>query len=428
MTEHHRVVVVGGGIVGAALLYWLARLGWTESLLLERRELTSGSTWHAAGNTTFFGHYPQVTRLFVNSVKTYLAAEKESAQSVSFHPTGSLRLANTHAELEAYRRLEPAYEELGVPYRIVGPKEIAEIHPLLSTNDLFGAAYTPTDGHVDSSGATTALAKAATARGAAIRRRTPVIDIVPCGRSWCLTTASTTVRAEHVVLAASFWTRELVEKLGINLPLYPLQHHELVTEAVPGLRDLNFEVPTVRDPYAPANIRQEGHGFLCGVYESHPEFWALDGIPQDFGEELLPPQLERLEPHLARVMERLPAFGSVGIKAVHNGPICYTPDGLPLLGPVANHPGLWLASGFSVGIGMGGGSAEYLARWIVTGKPAYDLPAVHPSRFSNDMPKGDCLRAIRQTYARGYELPEPRVLSTCGVLSNETLLNTREEN
>ncbi|MGI9405309.1 MAG: NAD(P)/FAD-dependent oxidoreductase, partial [Hyphomicrobiaceae bacterium] len=336
MTKRVQVAIIGGGIVGCSVLYWLAKLGWTETLLLERRELTSGSTWHAAGNVTHFGHYPSITQLYVNSLKTYLQAEKESGQSVSFHETGSLRLATLPDELESYRRLEPLYEDLGIPYRVVGPDEIETLHPLLNTDGVLGAAHTPADGHVDASGTTHALAKSARTMGAAIRRQCPVTDIKPQKSGWLLETADGPVHAEHVVLAASFWTRELVQSLGLNLPLYALEHHETITGSAPGLEALDHEVPAVRDPDAPSNTRQEGHGFLCGVYESHPKFWALDGIPGDFAEELLEPDMDRLLPHLERVMKRLPAFADAGIKTVNNGPICYTPDGCPLLGPVEN--------------------------------------------------------------------------------------------
>lgn len=407
MTEHYRVIVVGGGIVGCSVLYWLAKLGWTDTLLLERRELTSGSTWHAAGNTTFFGHYPAITPLFVNSVRTYLAAEAESGQSVGFHPAGSLRLATSQAELDAYHRLEPVYEGLEVPYKVVTPKEVAAIHPLLVIDGLYGAAHTPTDGHVDPTGATQALAKAAKALGANIRRWCPVTGLARSASGWTLTTPQGRVRAEHVVLATSFWTRELVLELRLTLPVYALEHHEVVTGSVPGLETLDFEVPTVRDPHAQANIRQERDGFLCGVYEANPKFWAVDGIPPAFTEELLPPEIERLESNLLRVMERLPAFGAAGIKAVNNGPICYAPDGLPLLGPVEGHRGLWLAAGFNIGVGTGGGSGEFLARWMVDGAPGIDLPAVHPARFTNDMTRDRCLELIRTTYAKGYALPQP---------------------
>ena len=278
---------------------------------------------------------------------------------------------------------------------------------LLVTDGIFGAAYTPTDGHVDASGATHALAKAAQALGARIKRRVPVTGLMRVKTEWQVTTPEGVVHTEHVVLAASFWTREIAQQLGLNLPLYPLEHHEVVTGIVPELEALNFEVPTVRDPHAPSNVRQEGNGYLCGVYESNPKFWALNGIPIDFAEELLAPDLERLEPNLLRVVERIPTFGSAGIKAVNNGPICYTPDGCPLLGPVEQHHGLWLAAGFCIGIGTGGGSGEFLAKWMVEGKPAYDLPIVYPSRYSNDVTRERCLELIKKTYTRGYVLPGP---------------------
>ena len=360
MSSSPRVIIIGGGVVGAAVLYWLTRLGWTDALLLERRRLTSGSTWHAAGNTTFFGHWPQITPLFINSIKTYLAAEAESGQSVGFHPAGSLRLATTERELAAYRRLIPAYETLETEYAVVSPEEARALHPLLNADGVLGAAHTPTDGHVDASGATEAMARAARARGAEIRLWSPVDGLRRDGERWVVEAAEETFIADHVVVATSFWTRELLAPLGLDLPLYPVQHHEIVTDDLPALAALDFEVPTIRDPAAPANIRQERSGFLCGIYETNPEFWATDGIPVDFVEEYLPSNPDRLEPHLMKVIDRLPAFGEAGIRAINNGPICYSPDGLPMLGPAPEHPGLWLAAGFAIGIGTGGGSAEFL--------------------------------------------------------------------
>lgn len=404
MSEKVRVAVIGGGIVGCSVLAGLARAGWTDSLLIERRQLTSGSTWHAAGNTTYFGPYPAMTRLFIDSIRLYAEAEQETGQNVGFHGAGSLRVATSKAELEIYNSLIPQYEALGVPYHIVSNEEAKQLHPLLNTKGLYGAASTPTDGHVDSYGATIAMAKQARSRGAQIWCNCPVERIESANGKWRLHTKEEDVIADHVVVAASFWTRELLEPLGLNLPLYALQHHEVITDAVPELEKLDFEVPTVRDSVAPANIRQEGRGFLCGVYEKNPKFWAVDGIPKDFAEELLPPELDRLLPHLQKAAERVPAFGGAGIMSVNNGPICYTPDGCPLLGPASGYPGLWLATGFTVGIGTGGGSGKFLAEWIVHGHPPFDLPQVYPSRFSNNLTKEDSLSQIVATYEKGYSL------------------------
>ena len=405
MVEKVKAIVVGGGIVGASVLYWLSRLRWKDVLLLERRNLTSGSTWHAAGNVTFFGHYTAITDLYVNSIKSYLAASEESGQEIDFHQTGSLRLANTAEELEAYQSLIPVYENLDAEYRIVSPQEIKELHPLLNVEGLYGAAHTPGDGHVDPSSATHALAKAAKNRGAEVKTQTPVRSIRQSNAGWEVETENTLYRADHVVVATSFWAREMLEPLGLNVPIYPVQHHEVITGPVPELAGYDFELPAVRDPYAPSNTRQERDGFLCGVYESDPQFWATDGIPEDFKEELLVPDIERLEEHLLRVIERIPAFGDAGIKTANNGPLAYTPDALPLLGPVETHPGLWLASGFNIGIGTGGGSAEYLANWMDKGEPPYDLSIIYPSRFSNNINKETALRQIHATYAKGYVMP-----------------------
>jgi dimethylglycine dehydrogenase len=219
-------------------------------------------------------------------------------------------------------------------------------------------------------------------------------------------TAKGSVRAKHVVVATSFWAREMLEPLGLNLPLYATEHHEMITEDIPLVAALDHALPAVRDSHVSCNVRQEGKGLLLGIYETEPEFWSLDGIPKDFKEELLPPNTDRLMPHLERLMERMPIFADVGIKKVNNGPMCFTPDGLPMLGPVSGHDGLWLASGFNVGIGTGGGSGEFLAHWMTKGLPLFDLKAVHADRFGNDMTQEEALASIRRVYARGYKLPD----------------------
>ena len=401
-----QVAVIGGGIVGASVLYWLAKLGWTDSLLLERRDLTSGSTWHAAGNTTYFGPYAAMTRLFAGSIRSYLQAERESGHSVSFHQTGSLRLATTPRERALFHSYEAKYASLGIPYRVVDNDEIERLHPCIVTQGLHGAAHTPTDGHVDPSGATHALAKAARKLGASVQRHSPVVALTRDAGGWILETEQGSVRTRNVVVAASFWTRELLEPLGINTPLYAAEHHEMITASVPALAERPDEVPAMRDSWVSCSVRQEGLGFLAGIYETDPVFWSLDGIPKDFREELLPPNIDRLMPHLEKLMQRMPDFGSAGIKTINNGPMCWTPDGLPLLGPVARHPGLWLATGFNVGIGTGGGAGEFLAHWMVNGQPHFELPIVHADRFANNLTVESVTESIRACYRQGYRLPE----------------------
>lgn len=406
MKTDTQVVVVGGGIVGASILYWLAKLGWTDTLLIERRELTSGSTWHAAGNTTYFGPYAQMTQLFAGSIKTYLQAEQESDQSVGFHQTGSLRVATSARERALYHSYEERYRALGIPYEVVDNDTIEALHPCVNTDGLFGAAHTPTDGHVDPSGATQALAKAARQFGASIERWCPAQEIKPENGHWLVVTEKGVITAKHVVMAASFWTRELLQPLGLNIPLYATQHHEVITGSVPELSSLDHEVPAIRDSHVSCSVRQEKDGFLAGFYETDPKFWALDGIPKDFQEELFAPELDRLTIPFERLIERMPAFGEAGIKTVNNGPMCWTPDGLPLLGPVDGHDGLWLASGYNVGIGTGGGSAEFLAQWMVTGTPAFDLPIVHANRFDNNVSTEAAIESIKACYKQGYTLPD----------------------
>lgn len=401
-----RVVIIGGGIVGCSVLYSLAKRGWTDALLLERKGLASGSTWHAAGNVTQFGHYAEITRLYVDSLATYIQAEHESGQPIDFHKTGSLRLATSQTELSAYRSLETLYKALEVPYFVVGCGELASLHPLLETKGLYGAAYTPDDGHLDPTGATNALAAVARNLGCEVRLHSPVsrIQQLNDGR-WQADCGGVSFRAEYLVMAASFWSRELLLPIGLDLPIYAMEHHEIVTGEVAGLRKIEFELPAIRDPAVPSNVRQEQFSLLCGVYEARPKLWATDGIPPEFGQDMLSPDLDRLELHLERVIDRIPAFGECGIKAVNNGPLCFPPDGCPLLGPVRNHEGLWLATGFPVGIGIGGGSGRYLADWMVDGVPPYSLPIVDPDRFSVPQTSEAYFASMKATYAMGYVIP-----------------------
>ena len=277
---------------------------------------------------------------------------------------------------------------------------------LFSTGDIIGAAYTPCDGHVDPSSTTFALAKAAKLRGSSIRTNSCVLGLKRSrSGNWLVETEHGVVVSEHVVIATSFWAREMLSKLGLNFPIYALEHHEIITDTIDELRNAENELPTIRDRYVPCNIRQERDGLLCGIYESSPVPWAVNGIPKDFAEDLLTVDTSRLQPHLDRLIERIPVMGNAGIRTIVNGAICYTPDGLPLLGPVENVPGLWLATGYCIGIGTGGGSGEFLANWIVNESPPYDLSSVYPSRFSKSLTTKQSIDSMTKTYVRTYEIP-----------------------
>ena len=424
MSETYQAVVIGGGIIGCSILYGLAERGITSTLLLEKNELTSGSTWHAAGNCTHFGHDAEITQLYVNSLKTYERAEVESGQSAGFHKTGSLRFASTPAELAAYHSLSPMYDKLGIPYSVVSPEEIKKLHPLANLEGVLGAAHTPDDGHVDPTGATQALAACARARGAKIMRHTPVSGIAQAADgTWEITAKGEVFKAEKVIVATSFWAREMLLPLGIDLPLYALEHHEIVTEAHPDVQNLGWELPTVRDPVIPGNIRQEGNGFLIGIYEPEPVPWNTNGIPPEFGQELLVPDIDRLMANLEKAMWRFPALSEAGIKVANNGPLCYAPDGMPVLGPIASHEGLWVASAFHVGIGTGGGAGQFLSEWIASGKPPYALNVVHPDRFTTPIARETAVASCLTHYAAGYATPKTE-LTICLNQQTDRIPNT----
>lgn len=407
MSAQFEAIVVGGGIVGCGILHALAQRGITDTLLLEKNELTSGSTWHAAGNCTHFGHDAEITRLYVNSIKTYLEAEEISGQPVGFHQTGSLRLASSERELRAYEFLIPYYESLGIPYAVVEPAQIAELHPFLNLEGVLGAAHTPGDGYVDPNGTTLAMAQAAKASGATILRHHPVDEISQSSSGmWEVTAKGETFTTKTVVIATSFWAREMLAPLGIDIPVYALEHHEVITAPIAAVSARDTELPTVRDPLIPGNIRQEAEGLLIGIYEDKPVAWNTGGIPPEFGQQLLEPCFDRLTDQFERCIWRFPALGEAGIKIANNGPICYAPDGFPLLGPAVGADGLWLATAFHVGIGTGGGAAQYLAEWIATGTPPYNLEVANPNRFPQPIPTDVAVQDILGHYAAGYATPD----------------------
>ncbi len=418
VTTEAKVAIIGGGVAGCSLAYHLTKLGCRDVVLLEQDELTSGSTWHAAGLCTQFNPSYNIMRLLRYSVELYAELEAETGQSVDWHPCGSVRLATTADRLDEFRHRQSMGEVAGVPIEIVGPERLAELHPLVDTNTILAAAYLPTDGHVDPASLTRAFVAGT---GAEILRRTPVTGIERDRGGWRLQTASGPIRAEVVVNAAGQWARQLGRMAGVELPIVPFEHHYVVTDAIEELRGRDRELPVLRDPDESYYVRQEGSGLLVGPFERGPRPWALDGIPPDFHARLLPPDLDRIESVLAAAGTRIPAFATAGIKQIVNGPDGYTPDGRCLMGPVPGLKDFHVLAGFSIfGIVFAGGAGRYAAEWIVEGQPSDNMWELDVQRFGGYAGSTSYLVArASEVYEREYaihfpeeELPAGRPLKT----------------
>jgi glycine cleavage system aminomethyltransferase T/glycine/D-amino acid oxidase-like deaminating enzyme len=378
-----RVVIIGGGIGGCSLAYHLARLGETDVVLLEKGELTSGSTWHAAGLCTQFNASRNLTKLLMDSIELYEGLEAATGRPVDFRRVGSVRLATTEDRMEEFLHSEGKARVLGLEFEVIGLDRIRELCPLLNLDDVLGAAWIASDGYIDPSSAANALAQGARDLGIRIERRTLVTDMRPRpGGGWDVDTDRGRIEAGIVVNAAGMWAPAVGRMSGVELPIIPLAHQFLVTDAVPALQDIDHEIPVVRDPDRSFYVRAEGEGLLVGPFEPNPTTWAEDGPPTDFESELLSPDLPRIEAVLALAADRVPAFGEAGIKDVINGPDGYTPDGKCLMGWVPGVRDLFVLAGFSIfGIVFGGGAGKYAAEWIVQGQPSQDMWEVDARRF-----------------------------------------------
>ena len=387
MTTDTQVAIVGGGIMGVSLAWHLTRRGWRDVVLLEKNELTAGSTWHAAGLCTHFAHDPTIMELRAASVRLYRdVLPAETGESVGFHPCGALRVTRSAERMAEFRHVQGLGQFIGHEFRILTPEELARIWPPARTDGLLGAIHEPNDGHVDPTLATHALAAGARSRGAAIRRHEPVRTIErSASGAWVVHTGRDTIRAEHVVNAAGTWCREIGAMMGLDLPVVPMLHQYLVTAAVPEvsarIAQGEPELPIIRDPEESWYVRQERDGFIVGPYEPDGRPWGVDGIPPEFGMELLPPDPDRVEPIVAMAMERVPALAQAGIRTIVNGPITFTPDANPLVGPAFGLDNAWLLTGSSMGVMEGGGAGRFLADWMVDGAPPMDALAIDPRRF-----------------------------------------------
>ena len=380
-----RVVVIGGGVVGVSALYHLAKLGWTDCVLLERTELTAGSTWHAAGLLPLFNMSYSVGQLHQYSVELYKKLEAETGQDVGFHQTGNLRLATNRDRMDEYRNYQCTAETIGVECHLIGVDEIKKLWPLVNAAGLVGALWHPTDGHIAPVDVTMALAKGARAMGAEIVQRCAVTGIERESGEWLVKTARGDIRCDHVISATGNYARTTARMVGLEIPVVPVEHQYIVTDIDPALRDYRAtgakELPILRESDASYYLREERLGWILGPYERHAPACLVDGVPASFEKDLFPGDLERLMPHVEACMSRVPSFEQAGIKDIVNGPIAYTPDGNPMVGPAFGLPNFWVSEGHSFGVTAAGGAGWQLANWIVEGEPSVDMIGVDPRRF-----------------------------------------------
>ncbi len=421
MNAHYRVIVIGGGIVGTSVLYHLAKRGWTDIALIERAELTSGSTWHAAAGFHALNDDPNIAALQAYTIGLYAEIERESGQPVGMHMTGGVSLATTPERWEMLKAERSRFEVMGLETRLVGPDEIVAMCPIVDVDGVIGGLYDRNEGYVDAHGATHAYAGAARKRGATVILRNRVVDLKPlAGGGWRIVSEHGTLTAEHVVNAAGLWARRVGRMVGLELPVVPMQHHYLVTDDVPALAARDHEIASVTDLEGFTYMQPIGKGVLLGVYERDPRHWQVDGAPWDYGMDLLPPDIDRISPELEIGFRRFPALETVGVRRWVNGAFTFTPDGNPLVGPVPGLQNHWVACGCMGGFSQGGAIGLTLANWMVDGDPGADIFGMDVARYGAFASDSKYLEAkTRQFYARRFvisypneELPAGRPLKT----------------
>lgn len=384
MRESARVVVIGGGVVGCSILFHLAKMGWKDVVLLERNELTSGSSWHAAGQIHTISSDPNISRLQDYTINLYKEIEETSGHSVGMHSTGGYYLASTPAWHDYLKRERSKARSMGLEQEFVDLDEVVEKHPLIDPSHYEAALWDPLDGDVDPSGVTYAYAKSARVYGAEFYTHTPVLETNQrADGSWDVVTEKGNIHAEYIVNAGGLWARELGRMSGVHMPVVPMEHHYLITEEIAQISALpeGHRLPACIDYEANIYFRQERSGLLLGTYEPHSTPWSLDGTPTNFGHDLLDPDLDRIADRLELAFERLPAMATAGIKDMINGPFTFSPDGNPMIGPVPGKKNYWAAVGVMAGFCQAGGVGRTIAEWMIEGEPSIDVWAMDIARF-----------------------------------------------
>lgn len=412
MKSSARVVVVGGGVVGASVLYHLTKAGWTDVVLVERKELTAGSTWHAAGGMHTLNGDPNVARLQQYTVNLYKEIEAESGQNCGIHLPGGLQLADTPERLDWLKMAMARGRYLGMKMEMMSMKEAKELNPLLEEKYFVGALYDEDEGSVDPYGVTHAYAMCARNRGAEVYTNTMVHDIKSRqDKTWTVFTEKGEIHAEHVVNAGGLWAREVGRMVGIELPVLAMEHHYLMTEPMDEVIDYNKtfgrELPHLIDFAGEIYARQEGQSILLGTYEQDNRPWAAKDTPWDFVFQLLPHDLERIAPELERGFAHFPAVGRAGIKKFVNGPFTFSPDGNPLVGPIKGMPGMWSACAVMAGLSQGGGVGLSLANWMVHGDPGADIWGMDVARYGDFTTLAYTNSKVRENYSRRFRITFP---------------------
>ncbi len=412
MKSHAKVVVIGGGVVGCSVLYHLTKFGWTDAVLLERSELTSGSTWHAAGGMHTINGDPNVAKLQKYTVELYKEIEEYSGQDVGLHMTSGMMLAATKERFDWMKSILAKGRYMGLEAELLTPKEAHDLMPLLDPDQFVGAVFDPVEGHLDPYGTTHAYAKSAKKNGAEIYLHTKVEDLVQReDGSWRVITNQGEIIAEHVVNAAGLWAREVGRMVGLELPVLAMEHMYLITEDMPEVIEFNQtrgkELMHCVDFDGEIYLRQERNGMLMGTYEKACRPWSPISTPWDFGHELLAEDIDRISPELEVGFRHFPAFNKAGIRKIINGPFTFSPDGNPLVGPVRGLRNYWSACAVMAGFSQGGGVGLALANWMIHGDPGFDVFAMDVSRYGDFATLAYTNAKVRENYSRRFSIRYP---------------------
>ena len=382
MKSHYRAVVIGGGVVGSSVLYHLVKFGWTDVCMLERSVLTAGSSWHAAGGIHALNADPNIAALQAYTIDLLSEIEEESGHNIGLHMTGGLTMAGTPDRWEWLQSAYRVFQSIGISdCRLVTPEEAGELNPIMSTEGLLGGMWADREGYLDTTGTVHAYAIAARKRGAEYYEHTKVESLEQTKDGWRIITDKGTITCEHVVNAGGLWAKQLGRMAGIELPVSPLKHHYLISDSIPQLEQIDFEVPMTVDLEGFTYLRQDQNGVLLGIYEIDHEHWAMDGAPWDYGMELFQEQTDRIENELIMGFERYPVLQEVGVKTWVNGAFTFSPDGNPLVGPVPGKRGYWCACAVMAGFLQGGGVGKSLAEWMIHGEPEADVYGMDVARY-----------------------------------------------